>query len=96
MEKQPKYRSRFAPRISGKSLVVMLLRHSFADSAYRRQIQTLPEFKDGTLDIDALCSEMKAKARCTESGAVVDRKDVDDIFNRASQNKNSGARTSCG
>lgn len=67
-----------------------------ADLVHRHEIQTLPDFQDGTLDIDLLCSEMKAKARCTESGAVVDRKDVNDIFKKASRNNNSGGHISCG
>lgn len=38
------------------------------------------DFKDGTIDIDKLCSELRANARCSESGVVVDCKVVDAIL----------------
>ncbi|TLD32401.1 bzip transcription factor (ap-1) [Venturia nashicola] len=41
------------------------------------KLQDRPDFKDGSLDIDGLCSELRAKARCSESGVVIDQKDVD-------------------
>ncbi|KAF2193517.1 PAP1-domain-containing protein [Zopfia rhizophila CBS 207.26] len=40
------------------------------------------DFKDGTIDIDNLCSELRAKARCSESGVVVDHKDVEAALQR--------------
>ncbi|KAF2706248.1 AP1-like transcription factor [Pleomassaria siparia CBS 279.74] len=40
------------------------------------------DFKDGTIDIDNLCSELRAKARCSESGVVVDHKDVEAALKR--------------
>lgn len=43
----------------------------------RDKLQDRPDFKDGSLDIDGLCSELRAKARCSESGVVIDQKDVD-------------------
>jgi AP-1-like factor len=36
------------------------------------------------LDIDGLCSELRAKARCSESGVVIDQKDVDSALKRLS------------
>jgi hypothetical protein len=45
--------------------------------ASRDKLQDRPDFKDGSLDIDGLCSELRAKARCSESGVVIDQKDVD-------------------
>jgi len=41
-----------------------------------------PDFRDGTIDIDNLCSELRAKARCSESGVVVDNKDVEAALKR--------------
>ncbi|KAF2760208.1 PAP1-domain-containing protein [Pseudovirgaria hyperparasitica] len=40
------------------------------------------DFKDGTIDIDNLCSELRAKARCSESGVVVDDQDVEAALKR--------------
>ncbi|KAF1965708.1 PAP1-domain-containing protein [Bimuria novae-zelandiae CBS 107.79] len=41
------------------------------------KLSSRADFKDGTIDIDNLCSELRAKARCSESGVVVDHKDVE-------------------
>jgi hypothetical protein len=30
--------------------------------------------------MDSLCAQLKAKAKCTGSGALIDEKDVDDIL----------------
>ncbi|MBE7179773.1 MAG: hypothetical protein INR71_00950 [Terriglobus roseus] len=49
---------------------------------YRDTLQQNPEFKEGSFDIDGLCSELRAKARCSESGVVVDQKDVDAALKR--------------
>lgn len=43
----------------------------------RNQLQTNPEFQNGTFDLDSLCSELRAKARCSESGVMVDQNHVD-------------------
>lgn len=49
---------------------------------YRDKLSSRPDFKDGTIDIDNLCSELRAKARCSESGVVVDHKDVEAALKR--------------
>lgn len=49
---------------------------------YRDKLSSRPDFKDGTIDIDNLCSELRAKARCSESGVVVDHKDVEAALQR--------------
>ncbi|KAF2423404.1 PAP1-domain-containing protein [Tothia fuscella] len=41
------------------------------------KLQSRDDFKDGSLDIDGLCSELRAKARCSETGVVIDQHDVD-------------------
>jgi len=46
------------------------------------KLSNRPEFKEGTIDIDNLCSELRAKARCSESGVVVDTKDVEAALQR--------------
>ncbi|KAI9708632.1 MAG: DNA-binding transcription factor yap1 [Bogoriella megaspora] len=41
------------------------------------QLQDRSDFQEGSFDIEGLCSELRAKARCSETGVVVDKKDVD-------------------
>jgi AP-1-like factor len=48
----------------------------------RDKLSSRNDFKDGTIDIDNLCSELRAKARCSESGVVVDHKDVEEALKR--------------
>jgi len=48
----------------------------------RDKLSSRPDFKDGTIDIDNLCSELRAKARCSESGVVIDHKDVEAALKR--------------
>ncbi|KAF1832234.1 PAP1-domain-containing protein [Decorospora gaudefroyi] len=51
------------------------------------KLSSRPDFKDGTIDIDNLCSELRAKARCSESGVVVDHKDVEAALKRLPNDK---------
>jgi AP-1-like factor len=44
------------------------------------RLQSMEKFRNGEIDIDNLCSELRAKAKCSEGGAVVDKKDVDIIL----------------
>ena len=53
----------------------MLIKH-------RDTIQQRPDFKDGNLDIDNLCAELRKKAKCSESGVVVDKHDLDAALQR--------------
>jgi AP-1-like factor len=48
----------------------------------RDKLSSRNDFKDGSIDIDNLCSELRAKARCSESGVVVDHKDVEEALKR--------------
>ena len=43
----------------------------------RNQLQSNAEFQAGTFDLDSLCSELRAKARCSESGVMVSQDHVD-------------------
>ncbi|CAN6674730.1 hypothetical protein TRVA0_062S00584 [Trichomonascus vanleenenianus] len=47
-------------------------------SAIWDRVSTHPKFND--LDIDGLCSELRAKAKCSESGVVLSEKDVDNVL----------------
>jgi AP-1-like factor len=53
----------------------------------RDKLSNRSDFKDGTIDIDNLCSELRAKARCSESGVVVDTKDVEAALKRLPEQK---------
>lgn len=48
----------------------------------RDRLQSMEKFRNGEIDIDNLCSELRAKAKCSEGGAVVDKKDVDKILGK--------------
>ncbi|CAK4033834.1 bZIP transcription factor [Lecanosticta acicola] len=41
------------------------------------QLQSNPDFQEGKFDLDSLCSELRKKARCSESGVMVDQNHVD-------------------
>ncbi|KAF2626166.1 PAP1-domain-containing protein [Macroventuria anomochaeta] len=63
--------------VPGEDIGQMLNCHKIWDKLSSRN-----DFKDGTIDIDNLCSELRAKARCSESGVVVDHKDVEEALKR--------------
>ncbi|PNS15045.1 AP-1-like transcription factor [Sphaceloma murrayae] len=46
------------------------------------QLQSNKDFQDGKFDLDGLCSELRAKAKCSESGVVVPASDVDVAFKK--------------
>jgi AP-1-like transcription factor len=54
-----------------------------SDMRCRDRLQSMEKFRNGDIDIDNLCSDLKAKARCTEFGAAVNQKDVDRILSSA-------------
>lgn len=49
----------------------------------RDRLQSMEKFRNGEIDVDNLCSELRRKAKCSEGGAVVDVKDVDTILGNA-------------
>ncbi|KAL9110474.1 MAG: hypothetical protein Q9227_005018 [Pyrenula ochraceoflavens] len=49
----------------------------------RDRLQSMDKFRNGEIDVDNLCSELRSKARCSEGGAVVHKNDVDTILGRA-------------
>ena len=48
----------------------------------RDRLQTMEKFRNGEIDMDSLCSELRTKAKCSETGVVVQKNDVDDIIGR--------------
>lgn len=47
----------------------------------------MDRFRNGEIDVDNLCSELRTKARCSEGGVVVNEKDVECIMDRAGDEK---------
>ena len=58
----------------------------------RTQLQSNPDFQEGKFDLDNLCSELRAKARCSESGVMVDQDHVDKALKKLSRTKEEVAR----
>ena len=50
---------------------------------YRDRVQKSPKVQTGEADMDDLCTQLKAKAKCSGTGAVIDQKDVDAILGPA-------------
>ncbi|KAJ5758515.1 AP-1-like transcription factor napA [Penicillium odoratum] len=46
------------------------------------RLQSMEKFRNGEIDVDNLCTELRNKARCSEGGVVVNQRDVDDIMGR--------------
>lgn len=44
------------------------------------RLQSMEKFRNGEIDIDNLCNDLKSKAQCSEGGAVVNQNDVDSIL----------------
>ncbi|KAI9732801.1 MAG: DNA-binding transcription factor yap1 [Cirrosporium novae-zelandiae] len=51
------------------------------------RLQHNEKFQSGELDVDSLCTELRNKAKCSESGVVVNEKVVDDLLERVTRNK---------
>ena len=56
----------------------------------RNQLQSNPDFQDGKFDLDGLCSELRAKARCSESGVMVDQQHVDAALRKLGKKDEQG------
>ena len=50
----------------------------------RDRVQNSKRAQSGQVDMDDLCSQLKAKAKCSGKGAVIEQKDVDAILGPAS------------
>jgi AP-1-like factor len=68
--------------VPGEDTNQMLNCHKIWDKLANR-----PDFRDGSIDMDNLCAELRAKARCSESGVVVDTKDVEAALKRLPENQ---------
>ena len=47
---------------------------------FRDRVQNSKRAQAGQVDMDDLCSQLKAKAKCSGKGAVIQQKDVDAIL----------------
>lgn len=65
------------PALAWKQIPGLLTRSN------RDRLQSMEKFRNGEIDVDNLCSELRTKARCSESGVVVNQRDVDDLLRRA-------------
>ena len=61
-----------------------------ADCLNRNQLQSNPDFQEGKFDLDGLCSELRSKARCSESGVMVDQDHVDAALRKLGKKDGSG------
>ena len=51
-----------------------------ANDFFRDHIQKSEKVQSGEADMDELCSQLKAKAKCSGNGAVIEQRDVDAIL----------------
>ncbi|KAI5257439.1 PAP1-domain-containing protein [Aureobasidium subglaciale] len=58
--------------------------HNNTNTIQRSQLQSNQDFKDGKFDLDNLCAELRAKAKCSESGVTVRSEYVDAAFKKLS------------
>lgn len=46
----------------------------------RDRLQACPKVKEGEFDLDVLCKDLQKKAKCSETGAVVNESDFNKIM----------------
>jgi AP-1-like factor len=57
-----------------------------ANQNFRDRLQACPKVKDGDFDLDNLCKDLQKKAKCSETGAVVDESDFQKIMQTYADN----------
>ena len=62
----------------------------------RKQLQDDPKFKSGNVDIDALCAELSAKAKCTETGVRVPKGAVEEALRNLAGNSSDSKQQADG
>ena len=71
--------------------------HTHTNLFRRSQLQSNTDYQEGKFDLDGLCSELRNKARCSESGVLVDQNHVDAALKKLSaQSAGSGAVANAG
>lgn len=51
------------------------------------RLQACPKVKDGEFDLDLLCKDLQKKAKCSETGAVVNESDFNHVLQTHTKNK---------
>jgi AP-1-like factor len=54
-------------------------------------LQACPKVKEGEFDLDLLCKDLQKKAKCSETGAVVNESDFNQIM-KSHIDKNGSAK----
>ena len=62
------------------SPLIMMLIIPLTSVRFRDRVQASEKVQNGEVDMDDLCSQLKAKAKCSGKGAMIDMKDVDRIL----------------
>ena len=60
--------------------LVMMVTSPLTPLRFRDRIQSSEKVQSGEADMDDLCSQLKAKAKCSGKGAMIDQEDVDRIL----------------
>lgn len=55
------------------------------NAGFRDRLQQCPKVKEGEFDLDTLCKDLQKKAKCSETGAVVNESDFNNIMHSYSQ-----------
>ena len=55
----------------------------------RDRLQACPKVKEGEFDLDLLCKDLQKKAKCSETGAVVNESDFNKIMKNYVDQKTS-------
>ena len=59
---------------------------------FRDRVQSSEKVLNGEFDMDDLCSQLKSKAKCSGSGAMIEQKEVDRILGPASKDQSDPFR----
>lgn len=60
--------------------LLLLEQDSIANNHLRDRLQACPKVKEGDFDLDLLCKDLQKKARCSETGAVVNESDFNNVL----------------
>ena len=58
----------------------MLATSPLTSPRFRDRVQSSAKVQSGEADMDDLCSQLKAKAKCSGKAAVIDQEEVDRIL----------------
>jgi len=70
------------------AIIVHYYMRALTNKTTRDRLQACPKVKEGEFDLDLLCKDLQKKAKCSETGAVVNESD----FNSVLQNYVNGSK----